>query len=66
MLNVLLLVTALLGIGGSTDIVLKRDRIGGTPISIRLTVLIREESLPLKKVDPVEPIVAPALTDLEV
>ena len=66
MFDVFLLVTALLGIGGSTDIVLKSDRIGGTPISIRLTVLIREESLPLEKVDPVEPIVAPALTDLEV
>ena len=66
MFDVFLLVTALLGIGGSTDIVLKSDRIGGTPISIRLTVLIREESLPLKKVDPVEPIVAPALTYLEV
>ena len=66
MFDVFLLVTALLGIGGSTDIVLKSDRIGGTPISIRLTVLIREESLPLKKVDPVEPIVTPALTDLEV
>jgi hypothetical protein len=66
MFDVFLLVSALLGIGGSSDIVLKCDRIAGTPISIRLSVLIREESLPLKKVDPVEPIVAPALTDLEV
>ena len=66
MLDVLLLVTALLGIGGCTDIVLKCDRIAGTAISVRLPVLIREEALPLKQVDAVEPVVAPALTDLEV
>jgi hypothetical protein len=66
MLDVLLLVTALLGIGGCTDIVLKCDRIAGTAIRIRLPVLIREEALPLKEVDAVEPVVAPALTDLEV
>ena len=66
MLNVFLLVTALLGISGGADVVLECDRIAGTCISIRLSVLIREESLPFKKVDPVEPIVAPALTDLEV
>ena len=66
MLDMLLLVTALLGIGGCTDIVLKCDGIAGTAIGIRLPILIREEALPLKQVDAVEPVVPPAFTDLEV
>ena len=61
------LISALLGVGWGSHEVLESYRVTRHVVSDPAFIYVwGEKSLPFKQIDPVEPVVAPALADLEI